>query len=195
LTLQLENLRRRKTNKPALKNLGIPQPNDRTVVPTVFLKPELERILTNIQRQLADESTTEGSLRILAERLAVDNGATPERYARRIYDWRHDRTRAIDADTVDRIYGAVGELYTEAPLPELPAGLAAAYEMVSVRDEYDREKTAEALDNLTPPPNTTELKKLATKLLHFSQGACCDWDVIDIAICNGLELLFLGQNR
>jgi hypothetical protein len=174
--------RPRKTRRPALRRRTLGQPNATNVVPTSFLKPELERIITKIEGESgADPSDNRpgGGLSILASRLAAGNGHNPERYYRRIYDWRHELTNSVPADTVDRIYQTVGELYTDThvPLAEVPSGKQAATEMVEVWCEGE-------------DWNESEKRELASKLLHFAFGLCLGWDLIDMEICNGLELMF-----
>lgn len=177
--------RPRKTTKPSLRSRTLRGQKGGNVVPTVFFAPELERILTKLETELADRSNGQPGqtgIEMLAQRLAAANGNNPERYVRRIYDWRHCLTNAVPADTVDRIYVAVGETHTEpsVPIPELPGNIRAAREMVEV---------------WCPELNAEEAEALATKMLHISQGMCWGWDIIDLEIVNGLELFFGAHRR
>ncbi len=190
--IAIDNRRRVNNGKPSLQKRTISHANHENVVPLCLLAPEIERIILKLNRELesAPVNGQEGGVELLAQRLAAENGHTAIRYNRRIHHWRNEKVRCVKATVVDRVYRAVGELHTEesVPIVELPAGPDAALEMVDVWTERERREEAEALDNLVAPPD----KALATKLLHFSQGMCLGWDVIDLEIANSLELFFLG---
>lgn len=184
MTLELP-LRPRKTLKPALRRRNIAHREHENVVPTSLFQPELERIIKKLQLGIRDGSNGDkenGAVKMLADGLAAQNGDGAEKYLRRLYDWRTGRTRAIKATVVDRIYQTVDETYTHptVPIAEFPAGPDAAKEMVDTWCADWSEEDREAL---------------ATKLLHFGQGFCLGWDVIDLEIINGLELFFRHQYR
>jgi hypothetical protein len=182
VTLQVDARPRRGTG-PGLKRRTIAQPHNQNIVPVSIFHIGLEKLLDKIGRELRDRSNgeeREGAINVLCERLSARTGEKAEKFARRIFDYRNGRSRAVTADTVDLYYSVCGEQYSHPgnEMPEFPAGMPAAIEMV---------------ETWCPELDEDEKMALAQKMIHIGEGLCLGWDVIDLEICNSLELLFRGD--
>lgn len=178
---------RRRVGPPLYTKATIAAPNDATVTPTWELAPELERLLAKLDRESdsTDSAGNTGSRFALCRRAATINCHSEERYLRRLYGILHHDSRATDFRYADTFFLAADEnVSRDSNLPVLPAGKAAALEMVDVYQEI----ILEGAETLTP----SQRSRLAQTLLHFSQGYIHEFNVIEMKAAAALESFFSG---
>ena len=124
-----------------------------------FLLAEVLRpLVTREGASLSDDfyttlSARDGGLTVLAERAALELNIQPGSIYRRLYEVMNDISDSIKVETAEALVNAAGEIFCNEPLPILPGGGQAAYEMAEAwADEGE------------------DVHELAHRLLRFAIG-------------------------
>lgn len=140
---------------------------DETFIPNAFLAPVVREALAQMQASLSDEfsfgSGQNGAVEIISERAAPRLGVKPEAIKRRLWGITREEFNNTSARHADAILLAANVKYEEHDLPELPAGLPAAIEMVDAYFEYH--------DDEPDPASRRDLSRLLFRFaVGFSNG-------------------------
>jgi hypothetical protein len=155
--------------------------NTETVIPTAFVGPVLRDAIEQQNRELSQDGSKgekQGAIQIVAERAAMTLGVQHDAALRRIFATTREEYGSITARHADAFLLACDINYTcDTDLPELPAGLAAAEEMVDCYFEYDSEEE--------PDPETR--REFARLLSRFSTAFLNADRVIDFLESGALD--------
>lgn len=146
-----------------LVNIHTGHPKDTTIIPVAFIGPVLRKALDRKNREMQDD---DGAVGICAERAAMslstpEQPVRPEAMLRRIYDITHEKSTCASSRFADAFLLALDVHYEQdTDLPELPAGLPAAMEMVDCYFESNPDEE--------PDPETR--RELARLMARFTTG-------------------------
>lgn len=126
---------RRSGYRPVYKTRTIGHAATASVVATRQLSPVIERIVEEMERELKfndNSGNASGVSDALCARASAISGRGIDGLYRRLYDIRHDRTRAVKAESAEVFLMAAGYSMRDLDVLELPAGLPAAKERIEV---------------------------------------------------------------
>lgn len=188
---------KRKGYTPKHFKRNIPAANHTAVVSAKQFVPAINRVIAQMDAELnllGEPGTfgVIGPVGIICENAARLSGHKLDGLFRRLYGIRHEESRLMRAETAEALAMGAGTDLRELGVMELPAGMEAAKERLSIWFELHA--------NGRPWPSRKVFRELAEDLLEFSKlmihGPAEEYPSefrtpeLNREICYGLEALF-----